>query len=169
MLRGWSTSGSSVSTGTAWLLLLVLGGCLSGGLGNGLGILLVFVHGPIKDIVILETLTNEEITEDLSEVRVVRLVIETKGASVVEVDSKLVGEATAEDFSGSCHLLLHDAVILLLLGRSLQALPRKGATAEVEHNVSERLHIIATGLLCRDVSNEKRGWGRETYRRPNEC
>jgi hypothetical protein len=148
MLRGWSTSGSSIGTGTAWLLLLVLGGLLTGSLGNGLSILLVLVDSPIEDIVVLETLTNEEITEDLSKVGVVRLVIESERASIVEVDGELVGEAAAEDFSWGGHLLLHDAVILLLLGSSLQALPRKGAPAEVEHNVSERLHIITTGLLC---------------------
>lgn len=136
MLRGWSTGGSSISTGTG-LLILILGGLLSSSLGNGLGVLLVLVHSPVEDIVVLETLTNEKITEDLSEVRVIRLVVEAERTSVVEVDGKLVGEATAEHLSWGGHLLLHDAVILLLLGSSLQALPWKGATAEVKHNVSE--------------------------------
>jgi hypothetical protein len=98
----------------------------------------------------LEALTNEEITEDLSEVGVIRLVVETKRTSVVEVDGELVGEATAEDLSWGGHLLLHDSVILLLLGGSLQSLPRKGATAEVEHNVTKRLHVITTRLLYKD-------------------
>jgi len=149
MLGGWSTGSSSIGTRASGLLVLILGGLLTGGLGNGLGILLVFVDGPIKDIIILETLTNEEITEDLSKVRVIRLVIETEGTGVVEVDGKLVGEASAKDLGGSCHLLLHDTVILLLLGSSLETLPWKGATAEVQHNVSERLHVITAGLLCR--------------------
>lgn len=161
MLGGWSSGSGGIGPGTAWLLFLILGGLLAGGLGNGLGILLVLVDGPIEDIVILETLTNEEITEDLSEVRVVGLVIEAEGTSVVEVYGELVREASAENFGWGGHLLLHDAVILLLLGSSLQALPWKGATTEVEHNVSERLHIITTGLLCMNVSgggqNRKRG------------
>ena len=148
-MGGRSTGSRSISAGTSGLLILILGWLLTGGLGNGLGILLVLVDGPIKDIVILETLTNKEITEDLPEVGVIRLVIEAKGTSVVEVDGKLVGEATAENFSGSGHLLLHDAVILLLLGSSLQALPWQGATAEVQHNVSERLHVVTAGLLFR--------------------
>jgi hypothetical protein len=150
MLGGWSTCGRSIGTGTTWLLLLVLGWLLTCGLGNGLGILLVLVDSPVKDIVILEALTNEEITEDLSEVGVIRLVVETKRTSVVEVDGELVGEATAEDLSWGGHLLLHDSVILLLLGGSLQSLPRKGATAEVEHNVTKRLHVITTRLLYKD-------------------
>ncbi len=137
MLGSGSTGSGSIGTGTTGLLVLILSGLLTSGLGNGLGVLLVLVDSPIKDIVVLETLTNEEITEDLSEVRVIRLVIKAEGASVVEVDGKLVGETSAEDLSGSCHLLLHDAVIFLLLGSSLQALPWKGATAEVQHNVSE--------------------------------
>ena len=148
MLGGWSSGSGSVGTGTTWLLILVLGWLLSCGLGNGLGILLVFVDSPVEDIVILETLTNEEITEDLSKLRVVWLVIETEGTCVVEVDGELVGEASAENFSWGSHLLLHDAVVLLLLGGSLQPLPRKGATAEVKHNVSERLHVITARLLC---------------------
>jgi hypothetical protein len=147
MLGGWSSGSGSVGTGTAWLLILVLGWLLSCGLGNGLGILLVLVDSPIEDIVILETLTNEEITEDLSKVRVIWLVIEAEGTSVVEVDGELVGEASAENFSWGSHLLLHDAIVLLLLGGSLEALPRKGATAEVKHNVSERLHVITARLL----------------------
>lgn len=151
MLGGRSTGSGSIGTGTAGLLVIILVGLLTGGLGNGLGILLVLVDGPIEDIVILETLTDEEIAEDLSEVRVVRLVIKAEGTSVVEVDGKLVGETSAENLSGSCHLLLHDAVILLLLGSSLETLPWEGATAEVQHNVSERLHVVAAGLLDAQV------------------
>lgn len=151
MLGGRSTGSGSIGTGTAGLLVIILVGLLTGGLGNGLGILLVLVDGPIEDIVILETLTDEEIAEDLSEVRVVRLVIKAEGTSIVEVDGKLVGETSAENLSGSCHLLLHDAVILLLLGSSLETLPWEGATAEVQHNVSERLHVVAAGLLDAQV------------------
>ena len=159
MLWGWSTGSGGVGTGTSGLFVLILGGLLTSGLGNGLGILLVLVDGPIKDIVILETLTNEEITEDLSEVRVIRLVIKAEGSSVVEVDGKLVREASAENLGGSCHLLLHDAVILLLLGGSLETLPWERASAEVQHNVSERLHVVTAGLLCRrKLALEGRRW-----------
>lgn len=151
MLGGRSTGSGSIGTGTAGLLVIILVGLLTGGLGNGLSILLVLVDGPIEDIVILETLTDEEITEDLSEVRVIRLVIKAEGTSVVEVDGELVGEASAQNLGGSCHLLLHDAVILLLLGSSLETLPWEGATAEVQHNVSKRLHVITAGLLYREL------------------
>ena len=112
-----------------------------------LGVLLILVDGPVKDIVVLEPFTDEEITEDLSKVRVIGLVIESKGTSVVEVNGKFIGESTAEDFGGSGHLLLHDPIVLLLLGSSLETLPGKGTTAEVEHDVSQGLHIITARLL----------------------
>lgn len=108
----------------------------------------VLVDGPVEDVVILETLTDEEVTEDLAQVAVVGLVVETQRTSVIQVDGKLVGEATAKDLGGSSHLLLHNAVVLLLLGGSLQTLPGQGATAEVEHDVAQGLHVITTGLLC---------------------
>ena len=123
MLRSRSTSSSGIGTGTSRLIFLVLGGLLAGSLSNGLSIFLIFVNGPVKDIVVLETLTNEEIAKDLSKVGVVRLVIEAERACVIEIDGKLVREAAAEDFSWRGHLLLHDAVILLLLCSRLQTLP----------------------------------------------
>jgi hypothetical protein len=76
MLRGDTGSGS-IGAGSAWLLFFIRVGLL-GRLGNGLGILLILIDGPIEDVVVLETLTNEEITEDLSEIRVVGLVIERR-------------------------------------------------------------------------------------------
>ena len=125
-------------------------------LSNGLCVLLVLVHGPVEDVVVLEALADEEVAEDFAEVGVVRLVIEAERAGVVEVDGELVGEAAAEDLGGSGHLLLHNAVVLLLLGGSLQALPREATAAEVEHNVAEGLHVITAGLLWNVVSSSSR-------------
>lgn len=142
---GGALGGGSSAGGTG--LLVVLGVGLSGSLSNGLGVLLVLVDGPVEDIVVLEALTDEEVTEDLAEVAVVRLVVEAERAGVVEIDGELVGESTAENLGGGGHLLLHDAVVLLLLGSSLESLPGKGATAEVEHNVAEGLHVVTAGLL----------------------
>lgn len=145
--------GGSSSTGAASLLLSFLSLRLVGGsLSNGLSILLVLVDGPVEDVVILESFADEQVTEDLAEVRVVGLIVEAKRAGVVEVDGELVGEATAENLGGSGHLLLHDTVVLLLLSGSLQTLPGQRATAEVKHNIAQRLHVITTGLLDTQVS-----------------
>lgn len=64
-------------------------------LGEGGGVLLVLVDGPIEDVVVLEGLSDEEVAEDLAEVGVVWLVVESEGASVVEVNAELVGETAA--------------------------------------------------------------------------
>ena len=139
----------------AVLLLLIRGSLV--GLGNSLGVLLVLVHGPIENVVVLESLADKEITEDLAEVGVVWLVVEAKGTGVVEVDGELIWESTAEDLGWSGHLLLHDAVVLLLLGGSLESLPREGATAEVKHDISEGLHVVTARLLYKCVSGNTYG------------
>ena len=130
----------------AWLLLLLLG-LVSSSLGNGLSVLLVFVDGPVEDIVILEGLANKEVAENLAEIGVVRLVIKAQRTRVVEVNGKFVGEATAQNFSGGCHLLLHNSVVLLLLGSSFEPLPGERATTEVEHHVAQGLHVVTTRLF----------------------
>ena len=68
-------------------------------------------------------LTNEMIMEELAKVRVVGLVVKTKGVGVIEEDSKFVGIAPAEDIGGGGHFLLHDVIIFLLLGSGLEPLP----------------------------------------------
>ena len=140
-------SGSSGDMASTAVLVVLLALALVGSLSNGLGVLLVLVDGPVEDVVVLESLTNEQVAEDLAEVAVVGLVVEAEGTSVVQVDGKLVGKAAAENLGGGSHLLLHDAVILLLLSGSLQTLPRQRATAEVEHNIAEGLHIVSSRLL----------------------
>lgn len=139
-------SGGSIGPGSTGLLL-ILGVGLSGSLGNGLSVLLVLVDGPVEDVVVLESLADKEVTEDLTEIAVVGLVVEAERSGVVEVDGKLIGETTAQDLGGGGHLLLHDTVVLLLLSSRLETLPGQRASAEVKHDVAERLHVISSGLL----------------------
>jgi hypothetical protein len=108
----------------------------SSGLSNGLSILLIFVDCPVKDIVILESLSDKEITEDLADVGIIWLIVETERTSVVQVDGELVGEAKAKNLARSVHLLLHAAAILLLLSSSLYSLPWERATEEIEQIIS---------------------------------
>jgi hypothetical protein len=146
--RSASVGSGSCSDVASTASLVVLLASLVCGLSNGLSVLLVLVDGPIEDIVVLEALTDEEIAEDLAEIGVVRLVIEAQGAGVVQVDGKLVRKATAKNLGRGCHLFLHDAVVFLLLGGRLKTLPRKGAAAEVEHDIAKRLHVITARLFC---------------------
>lgn len=107
---------------------------------------------PVEHVIILETLPNKKVTEELAKVGVVRLVIEAKSTRVVQEDAKLVGKATAKDIGRCRHLFFHYPVVLLLLGSGLEALPRKSATQEVHKYVCERLEVVATGLLNTQMS-----------------
>lgn len=110
------------------------------------------MNAPIENVVVLVSFTDEEIPEELPQVRVVGLVVKSQGPSVVQEDGELVGEATAKKIGGCGHLLLHNPVIFLLLGSSLETLPRERATEEVHENISERFEIIAASLLDTQVS-----------------
>ena len=83
----------------------------------------IFVNGPVKDVIVLESLSNKEIAEDFSEVRVIRLIIKPQASSVIQVNGKLVGKATAKHLGRCSHFFLHDAVILLLLSSRFESLP----------------------------------------------
>jgi hypothetical protein len=102
---------------------------------------------PIKDIVVLITLADEEISEELAEVGIVGLVIKAKSASVIQKDTEFVGVATAKEVSGCGHLLFHDAIIFLFLGGGFQTLPGESTAEKVHKNISQRLEVIPTGLL----------------------
>lgn len=134
--------------------LFVFGGLLGllVGLGQSLSILLILVDSPVKNVVVLEVLANKKISEDLAKIAVIWLVIEAKGASVVEVDGKLIREATAEDFGRCSHLLLHNSVVLLFLCSSFESLPWERAAAEIEHDVAQRFHVITARLLNTKMS-----------------
>lgn len=97
---------------------------------------------PVENVIILEAFSNKQVSEELSKIRVIGLVIESKGSTVVEIDGELVGEASAENLGGSSHLLLHDSVVLLLLGSSLESLPWKLTSQEVLFVSSRHAHRL---------------------------
>ena len=113
------------------------------------------LDAPVEHVIVLVAFTNEEVTEELAEVRVVRLVIETQRTGVVQEDRELLRVATAKQVRGGGHLLLHDPVVLLLLGSSLETLPGKRASQEVHENVGKRLEIITTSLFDTQVSVDR--------------
>ncbi len=117
------------------------------------GILLgVALDTPVEDIVVLVTLADKEVTEELAKVGIIRFVVEAESASVVQEDAKFVGEAAAKEVGGSGHFLFHDAIILLLLRGSLQTLPGKSATQKVHEDVSEGLEVVSAGLFNTQMS-----------------
>ncbi len=80
-----------------------------------------------------------------------RLIVEAESAAIVEENSEFIREATAKKVGQGRHLLLHNAVVLLLLRRRLQSLPREGATQKVHEDIREGLGVIATSLLNTQV------------------
>lgn len=48
-----------------------------------------FEHVPVKDVVVRETLSVEEVPEELAEIRVVGFVVESQRAAEVQVGGKL--------------------------------------------------------------------------------
>lgn len=144
--------GSRAHGGANTLTALLFGlSVLLAGIDDHGSILLVLVDGPIEDVVVLERLADEQVPENLPQVGVVRLVIETQGAGVVEVNGKFIGQSSAENLGRGCHLLLHDTVVLLLLGGRLQTLPRQRAATEVEHDIAQGFHVITARLLDTQV------------------
>ena len=75
LVREAASSGlaaGSLSGATAGGLLFALLGSLTTLilLSDGLGVLLVLVHSPVEDVVVLEAFADEQITEDLAEIGV---------------------------------------------------------------------------------------------------
>ena len=110
------------------------------------------LDAPIEYVIVLIPFTDEEIPEELPQVRVVGLVVKPQGPSVIQEDGKLVRKTTAEKIGGCGHLLLHDPIVLLFLGSGLETLPGERTTEEIHENVSERFEIVAASLLNTKVS-----------------
>lgn len=64
-------------------------------------------------------------------------------------ETPLTRVSFAKNLDGRGHFLLTDSLVLLSLGRSLEALPGQGAQVEVHQHIAERLQVVTSGLLCR--------------------
>ena len=118
---------------------LSLGGCL------------LFKHRPIKDVVVLVAERTEQDAEELTQVHVVRGLVEAQATAVVQIHGELRRESLAQHLDGCRHLLLADLLVLLFLGDGLESLPRKAAAVEVHQNVAERLHVVSSALFDTEV------------------
>ena len=78
----------------------------------------------------------------------------------MKVGDKLGREALAQHLDGRRHLLLADLLVLLLLRRRLQALPRQRSAQEVHQDVPEGFEVVASALLDAEVGVDGRVPGR---------
>mmetsp|Transcript_45656 Transcript_45656/g.128936 ORF Transcript_45656/g.128936 Transcript_45656/m.128936 type:complete len:285 (-) Transcript_45656:452-1306(-) len=114
-------------------------------------VVLVVEYGPVEDEVVLVSLPEEEVLEEAAQVGVVRAVLKAQAAAVVQIRHELEWEVFAEYFDGRGHFLLHDLLVLLLLGVGLEPLPRQTPTVEVHQHVTQRLQIVASRLFDSEV------------------
>ena len=89
----------------------------------------------------------ERLGEETPQVVIVGLVLEAEAAHVAEVLVELHGEARAEVLDVGRLLLLADLLVLLLVGRRLEALPRQAAAQKVHEDVAQSLEIVSPRLL----------------------
>ena len=81
--------------------------------------------------------------EQTKDILVVGVLSELKFAAVVHELAEFLRVALAQLINGNLELLLLDVVVLLVLGASWKALPRKTASQEVQQHVSDGLKIIS--------------------------
>ena len=93
----------------------------------------------------------ESLSEQITQVVVIWSILESKVADVAEVLVELLWEAIAQLGNWRRLLLVSDLLVLLLVGRSLESLPRKTSAKEVHENVAERLEIVTAGLLASEM------------------
>ncbi|KAG8795553.1 hypothetical protein FRC12_012992 [Ceratobasidium sp. 428] len=105
------------------------------------------LDAPFRDRDILVTLADEEVMGQLPKLAVTRLAFKAEPRTIIQKDAKLGGEPATEQIGGSDHLLLHDAVALLLLRGSLQALARQLASQGMYEYICGRLEINTTSLF----------------------
>lgn len=102
---------------------------------------------PVVLAILYLTGVLERLGEELSEVIVVRGILETEISNVGKVLGELLGEAFAQILDNGGLLLLANLLVLLLVGSSLQALPGETAAEEVEEDVTKGLKIVSSRLL----------------------
>ena len=107
---------------------------------------------PIQDVVMSVALTNKEMTKEVAQVGIVRLIIEAKSTGVIQENTKLGRESMTQEIRGSGHLLLQDTIVLFRRRSSLETLPRKGTSEEIHQDISKRFEVITTTLLDTQVS-----------------
>jgi hypothetical protein len=55
----------------------------------------VFEDGPVEDVVVLESFTDEKIPEEFAQVSVIGFIIESQRPSIIQEDGKFIGKSPA--------------------------------------------------------------------------
>lgn len=102
---------------------------------------------PVILLVLGDALVKCGIGEQLAHVFIVRCLFEAQVPHVLQIFLELLGETRTQLIHRGCLLLLANLLVLLLISRSFQTLPRQAAPQKVHENVAESLEIIASRLF----------------------
>lgn len=102
---------------------------------------------PVILLVLGDTLVECSIGEQLTHVFVVRCFFKAQVPHVLQIFLELLGKARTQLIHRGRLLLLANLLILLLVSRSLQTLPRQTTPQKVHENMAESFEIIASRLF----------------------
>ena len=96
-------------------------------------------HHPVEDEIILVAHAVEQVLEQLSKITNVGLFLELETATVVKINSELIGEVLCQCFNRGGQLLVSNFLVLFLLSAGWEALPGQAALIEVHQHEAEGL------------------------------
>lgn len=102
---------------------------------------------PVENTIVGKAFSEVEVTEETSEIGIVRPVVKAERAAVPEVSSKLRRVVLTQLVYGCGDFAVGDLLVLLLLGGGAQSLPWQGATVEVHEHKAERLKVVTATLF----------------------
>ena len=117
--------------------------------------LLEVQDGPVKHIVVLESLSVKEFLKEPLEVGVIGAVLKPQGSAVLKVGAEFRGVSLAQLFRAGGHFAVHDALVLLFLGVGLESLPGERPADKVHENIAEGFQIVPTALLNANVGVDR--------------
>lgn len=102
---------------------------------------------PVVLLILGDALVECGIGKELAHVLVVGCLLKAQVPHIFEIFLELLGEARTQLVHWGGLLLLSNLLVLLLISRSLQALPRQSTPQEVHKDVAKSFEIIASRLF----------------------
>mmetsp|Transcript_17046 Transcript_17046/g.26332 ORF Transcript_17046/g.26332 Transcript_17046/m.26332 type:complete len:339 (-) Transcript_17046:210-1226(-) len=103
-------------------------------------------HPVVLVVVVVPSLVHE-ILEDLAHVVIVGAFLKLEVAAVLQVLVEFLWKTAGQRLDCRGNLLVLDAVVLVVLGLALEALPREAALQEVDQNETNTFEVVSARLL----------------------
>mmetsp|Transcript_98889 Transcript_98889/g.189798 ORF Transcript_98889/g.189798 Transcript_98889/m.189798 type:complete len:229 (-) Transcript_98889:400-1086(-) len=108
---------------------------------------LVVQDCPVKDKIVLVALAQEEDFQQPAQVCIVRAVLESQTAAVIEIGDKLGWKMLAKLLYRCGHLLFLDFLVFLFFAVGFEPLPWQTPSTEVHQDIANSFKIITSTLL----------------------